>query len=46
MKFPEPTVDLDEIKKKYHEIVEQEGDGAEAELDEQGKRAKKSKKGK
>ncbi len=22
MKFPEPTVDLDEIKKKYHDIVE------------------------
>ena len=24
MKFPEPTVDIDEIKKKYHEIVVEE----------------------
>lgn len=24
MKFPEPTVDISEIKKKYHEIVDQE----------------------
>lgn len=24
MKFPEPTVDIDEIKKKYHEILEEE----------------------
>jgi hypothetical protein len=51
MKFPEPTVDIEEIKKKYHAIVEQEGDGVEAELDEQtaggkGKKAKKTKKGK
>lgn len=27
MKFPEPSVDINEIKKKYHGIVEQEGDG-------------------
>jgi len=51
MKFPEPTVDIEEIKKKYHAIVEQEGDGVDAELDEQtadgkAKKAKKSKKGK
>ena len=51
MKFPEPTVDIDEIKKKYHAIVEQEGDGAEAELDDRsdrgrGKKEKKRKKGK
>jgi len=49
MKFPEPTVDINEIKKKYHAIVEQEGDGVEAELDGQtaggkGKQAKKEKK--
>ena len=30
MKFPEPTVDIDEIKKKYHAIVEQEGSGKKA----------------
>lgn len=51
MKFPEPTVDIDEIKKKYHTIVESEGDGPEAELDAQaasgkGKKKKKGKKGK
>jgi PPK2 family polyphosphate:nucleotide phosphotransferase len=51
MKFPEPSVDINEIKKKYHAIVEQEGDGAEAELDEQVnskkvKKAKNNKKGK
>ncbi len=48
MKFPEPTVDIEEIKKKYHAIVEQEGDGAKAELDEQtaGGRVKQAKKGK
>jgi len=49
MKFPEPTVDINEIKKKYHAIVEQEGDGVEAELDEQtagakGEQAQKEKK--
>ncbi len=52
MKFPEPTVDISEIKKKYHAIVEQEGDGPEAELDGQAdsgtgkKKRKKGKKGK
>jgi len=51
MKFPEPTVDIDEIKNKYHAIVEAEGDGPEAELDAptdsaKGKKGKKSKKGK
>ena len=47
MKFPAPTVDIDEIKKKYHAIVEQEGDGPEAELDGQteGGKGKKDKKG-
>jgi PPK2 family polyphosphate:nucleotide phosphotransferase len=25
MKFPEPTVDINEIKKKYHDIVEEKG---------------------
>jgi hypothetical protein len=51
MKFPAPAVDIDEIKKKYHAIVEEEGDGEKAELEEQansgkGKKEKKSKKGK
>ena len=48
MKFPAPSVDIDEIKKKYHAIVEQEGDGPEAELDEQADsgKGKKEKKGK
>ena len=32
MKFPAPSVDIDEIKKKYHAIVAEEGDG------EQGRR--------
>jgi len=36
MKFPEPTVDIDEIKKKYHAIVEEEGSSEEqAILDEE-----------
>ena len=51
MNFPEPTVDINEIKKKYHAIVEQEGDGPEAELDSAAgagkrKKAKTGKKGK
>ena len=54
MKFPEPTVDINEIKKKYHAIVEAEGDGPEAELDaptdngteKKEKKGKKRKKGK
>ncbi len=29
MKFPEPTVDITEIKRKYHAIVEQQTAGAE-----------------
>ena len=33
MEFPKPSVDIDEIKKKYHAIVEQERDGPKAELD-------------
>ena len=38
MKFPEPTVDINEIKKKYHAIVAEEGEtGA-------GKNARKGKK--
>jgi PPK2 family polyphosphate:nucleotide phosphotransferase len=41
MKFPEPTVDINEIKQKYHAIVEQEG-GA----DEQEASGDKGKKGK
>jgi hypothetical protein len=44
MKFPEPTVDIDEIKKKYHAIVEAEGDGPEAELDDQSASGKGKKK--
>ena len=47
MKFPEPTVDIDEIKKKYHAIVEEEADGEKAELEEQASGKKgKNKKGK
>jgi len=50
MKFPAPSVDINEIKKKYHNIVEQEGDGAGAELDstktKKTKKSKKAKKGK
>ncbi len=30
MKFPEPTVDISEIKKKYHEIVVEEGKTGDA----------------
>ncbi len=33
MKFPKPSVDLEEIKKKYHAIVVEEGDGPKADLD-------------
>ena len=51
MKFPAPSVDINEIKKKYHAIVVQEDDGAGAELDEQvnstkAKKTKNKKKGK
>jgi PPK2 family polyphosphate:nucleotide phosphotransferase len=49
MKFPEPTVDINEIKQKYHAIVQEERTGAEgAETDEserkQGKKGAKKKK--
>ena len=42
MKFPEPTVDIDEIKKKYHDIVEVE----EIQKEREEHAAKKSKKAK
>jgi PPK2 family polyphosphate:nucleotide phosphotransferase len=42
MQFPEPTVDIDEIKKKYHDIVAAEGPALPA----GGKKEKKKKKGK
>ena len=42
MKFPEPTVDIDEIKKKYHAIEEAEGKG-EASKGEKKKKEKKKK---
>ena len=44
MKFPEPTVDIDEIRKKYHAIVEAEGKG-EAPKGEKKKEKKKKDKG-
>ena len=44
MKFPEPTVDINEIKKKYHAIVEEEKKEQEAQTG--GKNAKKGKKAK
>ena len=40
MKFPEPTVDIDEIRKKYHAIVEQEGDKNKAKKDKHSKKGK------
>jgi PPK2 family polyphosphate:nucleotide phosphotransferase len=55
MKFPEPTVDINEIKQKYHAIVQEEKIGeeiaAQAASDDKkgnkkGKKAKKNKKGK
>ena len=51
MKFPAPTVDINEIKQKYHAIVAEEGDGEQAELKDQpnsgkGKKEKQGKKGK
>jgi len=43
MKFPEPTVDIDVIKQKYHAIVAEEGtDGAE-QTPADGKKQKKRK---
>jgi PPK2 family polyphosphate:nucleotide phosphotransferase len=44
MKFPAPSVDIDEIKKKYHAIVE--GEAAETEQQTGGKKGKKAGKGK
>ena len=46
MKFPEPTVDINEIKKKYHAIVEEEGQGGEKQEQAGGKEGKKANKGK
>ena len=43
MKFPEPTVDINEIKKKYHAIMETEKKEKEAQAG--GKKGKKGKKG-
>ena len=43
MKFPEPTVDINEIKKKYHAIVEAEKKAKEGQAG--GKKGKKGKKG-
>jgi PPK2 family polyphosphate:nucleotide phosphotransferase len=40
MKFPEPTIDIDEIKKKFHAIVEEEGEQAGGKGDEKGKKGK------
>lgn len=45
MKFPEPTVDINEIKKKYHEIVVEE-EREEPAVDKKIKKGKKAKKGK
>ena len=42
MKFPEPTVDINEIKKKYHAIVEEEKKEKEEQTG--GKKGKKGKK--
>jgi PPK2 family polyphosphate:nucleotide phosphotransferase len=56
MKFPEPTVDINEIKKKYHAIVEAEKKeqeeqaggkkGKKGEEKKKGRKGKKGKKGK
>ena len=46
MKFPAPTVDIDEIKKKYHGIVEEEGKEEGKKDPPSGKKSEKSKKGK
>ena len=43
MRFPEPKVDINEIKKKYHAIVAEEGNGA---IPHAKKGKKKPKKGK
>jgi PPK2 family polyphosphate:nucleotide phosphotransferase len=44
MKFPEPTVDIDQIKQKYHAIAQEERIGAELAQGKQEKKASKSKK--
>lgn len=44
MKFPAPSVDINEIKKKYHDIVEQEGGQEETQEQADGKKGKKGKK--
>jgi PPK2 family polyphosphate:nucleotide phosphotransferase len=44
MKFPEPTVDIDQIKQKYHAIVEEEKNEAQA-GGKEGKKKKERKKG-
>jgi PPK2 family polyphosphate:nucleotide phosphotransferase len=46
MKFPKPTVNIDEIKQKYHAIVEEEGgdEDADAQSDEKKKKKKKKEK--
>jgi PPK2 family polyphosphate:nucleotide phosphotransferase len=44
MKFPEPTVDINEIRKKYHDIVEEEKHENQAEQPAGGKKGKKGKK--
>ena len=36
MKFPEPTVDINEIKQKYHAIVEEEEEKQEEQVDDTG----------
>jgi len=51
MKFPEPTVDIEEIKQKYHAIVQEERIGQESAERagpeaKKGKKSKKNKKGK
>ncbi len=46
MKFPEPTVDIDVIKQKYHAILAEEGHGEAEPTPAGGKKEKKNKKGK
>ena len=49
MKFPKPTVDINEIRQKYHAIVEAEGNGASdtsQASEKKDKKHKKKKKGK
>jgi PPK2 family polyphosphate:nucleotide phosphotransferase len=44
MKFPEPTVDIDQVKQKYHAIVEEEEHEAQAGDGKEGKKRKKGQK--